>query len=91
MVACWCNRLGTLPVIRRSQVPLQITAWLCSLHHCAPLSRSSRLRWYGHVLRKEDNDWVKKCMEYEVEGARPRGRPEKTWREIAEKRLRHVD
>jgi len=31
----------------------------------------NRLRWYGHVLRKEDNDWVKKCMEYEVEGARP--------------------
>jgi len=43
------------------------------------------LRWYGHVLRKEDNDWVKKCMEYEVEGARPRGRPKKTWREIMEK------
>jgi len=37
------------------------------------------------VLRKEDNDWVKKCMEYEVEGARPRGRPKKTWREIVEK------
>jgi len=35
----------------------------------------NRLRWYGHVLRKEDSDWVKKCMEYEVEGARPRGRP----------------
>jgi len=27
------------------------------------------LLWYGHVLQKEDNDWVKKCMEYEVEGA----------------------
>jgi len=27
----------------------------------------NRLRWYGHVLRKEDSDWVKKCMEYEVE------------------------
>jgi len=37
------------------------------------------------VLRKEDNDWVKKCMEYEVEGARPRGRTKKTWREIVEK------
>jgi len=36
------------------------------------------------VLRKEDNDWVQKCMEYEVEGARPRGRPKKTW-EIVEK------
>jgi len=22
------------------------------------------------VLQKEDNDWVKKCMEYEVEGAK---------------------
>jgi len=37
------------------------------------------------VLRKEDNDLVKKCMEYKVEGDRPRGRPKKTWREIVEK------
>jgi len=40
--------------------------------------QQNRLRWYGHVLRKEDNDWVKKCMEYKVEGTRPRGRPKKT-------------
>jgi len=40
-----------------------------------------RLRWYGHVLQKEDND----CMEYEVEGARPRGRPKRTWGEIVQK------
>jgi len=37
------------------------------------------------VLRKEDNDWVKKCVEYEDEGAMPRGRPKETWREIVEK------
>ena len=37
------------------------------------------------MLQKEDNDWVKKCIEYEVEGARPRGRPKKTRREIVEK------
>jgi len=37
------------------------------------------------VLRKEDNDWVKKCIEYEVEGARPRGRLETTWRPFAQK------
>ena len=30
--------------------------------------QQNRLRWYGHVLRKEDTDWMKKCMEYEVEG-----------------------
>ena len=50
--------------------------------------QQKRLRWYGHVLRKEDNDWVKKYMECEVEGARPRGRPKKTWTEIVEKDCR---
>jgi len=34
---------------------------------------------------KKNNDWVKKCMEYEVEDARPRGRPKKTCREIVGK------
>jgi len=47
--------------------------------------QQNRLRWYGHVLRKEDNDWVKKCMEYEVEGFRPRGRLKRTWREVVHK------
>ena len=45
----------------------------------------NRLRWYGHGLRKEDTDWVKKCMEYEVEGSRPRGRPKRPWREVVQK------
>jgi len=44
--------------------------------------QQNRLRWYGHVLRKEDDDWVKKCMEYEVEGPIPRGRPKRTRREV---------
>jgi len=43
--------------------------------------QQNRLRWYGHVLRKDD-DWVKKCMEYEVEGSRPRGRPKRTCKEV---------
>jgi len=37
---------------------------------------------HGHVLRKDDDDWVKKFMEYEVEGPRPRGRPKRTWIEF---------
>ena len=37
---------------------------------------------YGHVLRKDDDYWVKKCMEYEVEGPMPRGRPKRTWRQV---------
>ena len=36
------------------------------------------------MLRKEDTDWVKKCMEYEVEDSRLRGRPKRTWREVVQ-------
>ena len=41
--------------------------------------KKSRLRWFGHVERKDDNDWVKRCIMREVEGIRQRGRPKKTW------------
>ena len=46
--------------------------------------RSGRLRWYGHVMRKGNEDWVKKCMECRVEGRRPVGRSRKTWLESVE-------
>ena len=48
----------------------------------ALILQQNRLRWYGHVLRKDDDDFMKKCMEYEVEGSRPRGRPKWTWKEV---------
>jgi len=46
--------------------------------------RRNTLRWYGHILRKDDKgDWVRKCLAYEVESAQPRGRPKKTCKEVA--------
>jgi len=47
--------------------------------------QQNRLRWYGHVLGKDDTDWVKKRMEYEVEGSRPRGRLKRTWEQVVQK------
>ena len=40
--------------------------------------RSSRLRWFEHVERQIEEDWVKTVMSFEVEGKRFRGRPRKT-------------
>ena len=37
------------------------------------------------MLRKEDTDWVKKCIEYEVEGSGTRGRPTRTGTEVVQK------
>jgi len=55
------------------------------INDIALVLQQNRLHWCGHVLRKEDDDWVKKCMEYEVEGPRPTGRPKRTWREVVKK------
>jgi len=39
--------------------------------------QQNKLQWYEHVLQEEDDDLVKKCMEYEVEG-----RPKRICREV---------
>jgi len=48
--------------------------------------QQNRLRWYGDLLQKEDNDWVKKYMKDEVEGARPRQTKENLERDCGKDR-----
>jgi len=37
------------------------------------------------VLRKENDDWVKKCMDYEADVPRKRVIPKTTWKAVVEK------
>ena len=46
--------------------------------------RRGRLRWFGHVERKNADNWVKKCREMVVEGSKGRCRNRKTWMECVE-------
>ena len=50
---------------------------LLGLEPVSLMIKKSRLRWFGHVERKDDNDWVKRCITWEVEGIRQRGRLKK--------------
>jgi len=52
---------------------------LLGLEPVSLMIKKSRLRWFGHVEQRYDNDWVKRCITWEVEGIRQRGRPKKTW------------
>jgi len=45
---------------------------------------------HGHVLRKDGDDWVKKCMEYKVQDPRPRGRPKRAGERLSERNVKHV-
>jgi len=39
--------------------------------------KKGRLRWFGHVVCKDDTDWIKHCTTIEVEETKARGRPRK--------------
>src|ERR1043165_5629813 len=49
--------------------------------------RRSRLRWFGHVERKEECDWVSACRNIKVTGSRGRGRPKKAWMEFVDNEM----
>ena len=54
---------------------------LLGLEQVSLMINKSRLRMFGHIERKDDNDWVKRCITWEVEEMSQRGRPKKTWRD----------
>ncbi len=41
--------------------------------------RRGRFRWFGHVERKEVDNWVSACRNLEMVGSRGRGSPRITW------------
>ena len=58
--------------------------------------RESRLKWYGHVLRRKDEYVGKRVMAMEVSGKRRRGRRKRRWlysirNELLERELSRED
>ena len=43
------------------------------------LARANRVSWYGHVLRKDKNNFLRGALDLKVKGTRKGGRPRKTW------------
>ena len=54
------------------------------------VAKANGVRWYGHVLRRDDGYVLRKVFEFEVKGKRRRGRPKKTWKMQVEKESKSV-
>ena len=47
------------------------------------MAMANGVRWYGHVLRRNDGHVLRKALEFEVKGKRKRGRHgDHKWRRV---------
>jgi len=54
------------------------------------LAKTSRVRWYGRVLRRNEDGVLRKALSFKTEGQRKRERPRKTWRGQVEEEIRGI-
>ena len=52
------------------------------MYPMAEFLREKRLRWFGHVQRRDKDDATRKILQMEVEGKRNRGTPKLRWRDL---------
>ena len=50
------------------------------------MAKASSIRWYGHVLRKEDKNVIVKALKFGVSGRR--GSPKQTWKKQVENKMK---
>ena len=46
--------------------------------------RQKRLRWFGHIVQRDEEVDVKEVFELNIEGRRKKGRPVKRWIDVVE-------
>ena len=54
------------------------------------MAKANGVRWYGHVIRRDDDNIQKKAMMMEVNGKRNRGRRKLTWRRQVEEKVKKI-
>ena len=62
----------------------------CGVKPVLMVIREGRLRWFGHVKRREGEGLLGEVMELVAPGIRPRGRPKKQWKNNIEEDLREM-
>jgi len=66
--------------LKMNRTEMSMIRWMCGvklnerkksellgLEPVSLMIKKSRLRWFEHVERKNDNDWVKRCITWEAE------------------------
>ena len=70
---------GILAVSRRDHVRNEEIRRILHVSPIDEVMRGGRLRWFGHVQRRDADNVTRRVMELAIPGTRRRGRPKKTW------------
>ena len=54
------------------------------------MAQANGVRWYGHVVRRDEESILKKAMMLQVNGQRKRGRPKQTRKRQVEESLKKI-
>ena len=54
------------------------------------MAKANGIRWYGHVIRRDDDNILKKPIMLKVNGKRKRGRQKVTWRKQVKESVQEV-
>ena len=63
----------------RDRVPSAEILERCGLQDILKVLQVRRLRWFGHVKRRDQSEVLGRVLDMTVEGRRPPGRPKKNW------------
>ena len=59
---------------------------MLAIDDIAELMQQNRLRWFGHVERRDELCWIKRIETLQVDGNGVKGRPKKRWIEVLRER-----
>ena len=54
------------------------------------LAMANNVRWYGHMLRREDGHVLRRALYFEDKGERKKGRPKRMWKKQVEEQWMNV-
>ena len=101
----WCLRESEMAILSRSERAMvrsicglklvdrknteELTEMLGLKKTLDRMAKANGVRWYGHVIRRDDNN-ILKAMMMEVNEQRKRGRPKMTWKRQVEESVKKV-
>ena len=102
----WCLRENEMAILRRTEKAMmrarcgvkmiekrrsqELMSLLGLKDTLDGLARATGVRWYGHVLRRDNDDVVRRALDFEVAGRRRGGRPNMTWKRQEEEHISQI-